>query len=76
MKKIAIVLLSMIYILIFFMTSDYVHALPEWVGMVICSIFILLCLCLVIVDKILIDNYAEITIKKSEKRSLYGIKKY
>ena len=76
MKKIAIALLSMIYILIFFMLSEYIRILPEWVGIVLCSIFLLLCICLVVVDIILIENYAEITIEKSEKGSLYGIKKY
>ena len=76
MKKIAIALLSMIYILIFFMLSEYIRILPEWVGIVLCGIFLLLCICLVVVDIILIENYAEITIKKSEKGSLYGIKKY
>lgn len=76
MKKIAIAVLSMIYIMIFFMVSDYAHALPEWAGMVLSSIFLGLCIYLVYIDKILIDNYAEVTIDRSEKRTLYGIKRY
>lgn len=76
MKKIAIAVLSMIYVLIFFMVSDYAHALPEWVGMVLSSIFLGLCIYLVYIDKILIDNYAEVTIDRSKKQSIYGIKRY
>lgn len=76
MKKLALVILSMIYVMIFYMTSDYAHTLPEWAGMALCGVFIILCIGLVLVDKILIEHYAEVTIEKSEKRSLYGIKKY